>query len=359
MSAETAPTRTPGRAIGDVVVLVPAYNPDEKLLDVLRGLFGEGFARIVVVDDGSAGRCAPLFEQVRAMPRCTLLTHAVNLGKGRALKTGLNHILLSFPDAPGVVTVDADGQHLAPDVARVVASFLERPTGLVLGSRSFGRTVPLRSLLGNVITRGVFRLLAGARITDTQSGLRCFTLPLAARFLRLEGERYEYEMNMLIEAHRTAAIREVGISTVYIEDNRSSHFNPLVDSMKIYFLLLRFSFSSVFAGIVDLLVFAIAYRLSGLLLASFVTARVISGGMNFALNRGMVFHSHLRVWPAVVKYYLLVVALGTAAYFSIRALADLGFNVIAAKILTETVLFLASFAVQRDFIFASSPTDPA
>lgn len=239
MDAEGGRKLAPGRSLGDIVVVIPAYNPDEALLSVVSGLMGEGFARIVVVDDGSAGRCAPVFEQIRALPQCTLLAHAVNLGKGRALKTGLNHVLLSFPRAAGVVTVDADGQHLAADVARVAASFLERPDALVLGSRTFGGGVPLRSRVGNAITRGAFRLLVGRRTTDTQSGLRCFSIPLASRFLGLEGERYEYEMNVLIEAHRMAGIREVGISTVYVEGNRSSHFNPVIDSAKIFSGLLR------------------------------------------------------------------------------------------------------------------------
>lgn len=359
MSVDRAQGAAPRPSLADVVVLIPAYDPDGKLPAVAEALVAEGFTRIVVIDDGSADRCTPVFERIRRMPECTLLAHAVNLGKGRALKTGLNHILRAVPEAAGVVTVDADGQHLAADVAKVAASFLERPDGLVLGARSFGRAVPLRSLLGNLLTRGVFRLLVGTRIADTQSGLRCFPLALARRFLPLAGERYEYEMNMLVEAHRAAGIREVGISTVYLEGNRSSHFDPLVDSMRIYFLLLRFSFSSVFAGMVDMTVFLLAYGASGRLLASFLTARLLSGGMNFAVNRSLVFHSRRRIWPAVVKYYLLAAALGTGAYFSIRALADLGLSVVAAKVLTEAILFLASFAIQREFVFAAGAEESA
>jgi glycosyltransferase involved in cell wall biosynthesis len=335
----------------DVVVLIPAYQPDEKLLAVVADLLAEGFARIVVVDDGSAAECLPVFARLQCHPQCTLLAHAVNLGKGRALKTGLNHIALTAPGAAGVVTVDADGQHLAADVARVAAAFLERPDALVLGSRRFGRDVPLRSLLGNVVTCGVFRFLVGKKLADTQSGLRCFPLRLVPQFLQLEGERYEYEMNMLIAAHETACIREVGISTVYIEDNRSSHFSPLVDSMKIYFLLLRFSFSSVFTSVIDFLVFALAYALSTSVLLSIVVARLVSGIVNFTLNRSLVFHSSDRVVVAVLKYYALLVLLGAAAYLAIQALAEAGVNVIVAKLLAESLLFLVSFSVQRSIIF--------
>ena len=340
-----------GRGLGDVVVLIPAYNPDESLLSVVSSLIAEGFAKLVVVNDGSRAECAPVFARLEGLPQCTLLTHAVNLGKGRALKTGLNHVALSFPGAAGIVTVDADGQHLAADVARVAAAFLERPDALVLGSRRFGRDVPLRSLMGNVITRHVFRFLVGKKLADTQSGLRCFGPDLVPRLLRLEGERYEYEMSMLVAAHETTGIREVEISTVYIEDNRSSHFNPLIDSMRIYFLLLRFSFSSIFTSVIDFLVFALAYALSASILQSIVIARLVSGIVNFMVNRSLVFHSSDRVAFAVVKYYALLVLLGAAAYLSIRALAEAGVNVIVAKLLTETLLFLVSFSVQRSIIF--------
>lgn len=343
----------PERPLADVVVLIPAYNPDEMLLAVVAALIDRGFARIVVVDDGSGPASAPVFARLRTLPQVALLAHAVNLGKGRALKTGLNHILQAWPDAAGVVTVDADGQHLAADVAAVVASFLGRPDALVLGSRSFGRSVPLRSLLGNVITRGVFRLVVGTRIADTQSGLRCFPLALVPRFLALEGERYEYEMNVLVEAHRIAGIREVGISTVYLQDNRSSHFNPLADSMRIYFLLLRFSFSSALASLVDFAVFALATALGAGLLRSMVVARAVAGSLNFVVNRNLVFRSSGRVPPALLRYAALLALLGGVAYLAIRALAEAGVDVVLAKFLVETLLFLVSFTVQRSVVFTA------
>jgi hypothetical protein len=278
----------------------------------------------------------------------------VNLGKGRALKTGMNHVLLAFPEAAGILTVDADGQHLARDVAKVAARFAARPAALVIGSRRFGTGTPLRSRVGNVVTRHVFRVLAGRRISDTQSGLRCFPLSLAPLLLRLEGERFEYEMNVLLALGRAAVeVLEEPISTVYIEGNRSSHFRPLADSMKIYFLLIRFSCSSALAAVVDFLVFITAFRLGGSLLFSFVLARLVAGSLNFLVNRSLVFHSRAQIAATVARYFALFVTLGACAFLSIRALSDLGMNVVAAKALTETALFFASFAIQRDFIFAA------
>jgi glycosyltransferase involved in cell wall biosynthesis len=341
-----------GAARLSVVALIPAFNPDEKLVDVVESLSGAGFEQIVVVNDGSGPQTLPVFERIAAHSGCTVLHHAENLGKGRALKTGLNHIYLACPAAEGVVTVDADGQHLAADAARVAAVFREHPDALVLGARSFGKETPLRSLVGNLATRHIFRFLVGRKISDTQSGLRCFSRARIPHLLQLAGEKYEYEMNMLI-ATKAAAIPvlEVPIATLYIEGNRSSHFNPFIDSMKIYFLLARFALSSVLAGLVDFLVFALVYALDGRVLTSFLVARAVSGSINFTVNKSVVFHSRDRLPAALAKYFALFVVLGTLAYLSIRTLADLGVHVIAAKIIAETLLFVASFSIQRDFIF--------
>jgi glycosyltransferase involved in cell wall biosynthesis len=335
----------------EVVVLVPAYNPDGKLPAFVDALVAAGFRRIVVVDDGSAPASLPAFERVGAHPECTVLTHAVNLGKGRAIKTGLNHILQRHPDAAGVVTADADGQHLARDVAAVVETFRAHPDALVLGARRFGPGTPRRSLVGNLVTRHLFRLLVGRRISDTQSGLRCFPRSLVPELLRLEGERYEYEMNMLLSIRDSTPVVERGIETVYIEENRSSHFDPVYDSMKISFLLLRFTVSSVFTSMIDFLVFALAYSVSGSLLASIAVARGVAGNINFFVNRRLVFRSRERVAVVILKYYTLLALLGTFAYGSIKTLADDGLNVIAAKILVESLLFLANFSIQQNFIF--------
>jgi len=213
-----------------VVVLIPAYMPDEKLVGLVADLIAQGFEKIVVVNDGCPPAHIQIFERIAMNRGCTVLTHAVNLGKGRALKTGLNHIYLNHPSAAGVITVDADGQHLAADAAKVAAAFGHHPDSLIIGARAFGKGTPLRSLIGNILTRHIFRFMVGKKISDTQSGLRCFARVRIPQLLRLPGEQYEYEMNMLI-ATKTASIpvREEAISTVYIEENRSSHFNSLFD----------------------------------------------------------------------------------------------------------------------------------
>lgn len=228
------------------MALIPAFKPDRLLLDLVRDLRDGGLRSIIVVDDGSPPEAAPVFDELAAFPGCTVLRHEVNRGKGRAIKTGLAFFLERHPGAAGVVTVDADGQHRAKDVVLVAESFLADANALVIGSRKFPRNSPWRSRFGNQVTRQVFRWVAGVRLADTQSGLRCFSRAVAPRLLALAGERYEYEMNVLAACPKLSVpLREVEIETVYLDGNRSSHFNPVVDSVKIYLLLLRLSLSGV------------------------------------------------------------------------------------------------------------------
>ena len=335
------------------VVLIPAYNPDKALLTVVDSIIRRGTSHVIVVNDGSDPGCEHIFKQLESIGNCHLLHHVVNLGKGRAIKTGLNYFFRNFKDSTGVIVADADGQHLPDDIIKVAGALERNPGRLVLGVRTFGRDVPLRSLIGNLLTKYIFFFLVGKKISDTQTGLRGISRSSVPSFIKLEGEGYEYEMNMLISTKVNAIdVVEEGISTVYIDANRSSHFNPLVDSMKIYFLLVRFAFSSIFASAIDFVIFAVTFGLTENILTSIILARLVAGNINFFVNKKLVFYSKENVTVTIVKYYMLFVVLGGMAFISIRTMAGFGLNVIAAKIVTETLLFIASFSVQRDFIFS-------
>jgi len=195
-------------------------------------------------------------------------------------------------------------------------------------------------------------MLTGRRLADTQSGLRGIPAGLVPSILALEGERYEYEMNVLTHVASSSGILEVPIETVYLDGNRSSHFRPVADSMRIYFVLLRFLASSLIAAGIDFVVFAAVFAATSNLLASIIAGR-ISSLANFALNRGFVFNSGAGIARALAKYYTLAAGIGAVAYFSIKFMAGLGINVLAAKLLVETALWLASFSIQRTFVFAS------
>jgi putative flippase GtrA len=343
----------------NIPILIPAYNPDEALWRVVDGLIGLGFKDLIIVDDGSIPGCEPIFARLAQMKECHFLRHAINLGKGRALKTGLNYFYLHFPHSPGLVTADADGQHQPADILKVAAALTENPAKLVIGARQMSGKVPFRSLFGNVLTRFVFSSLVGKKIADTQSGLRGIPRAFIPHILALKGERYEYEINMLISTKiQGVKIIEMPIDTIYIEDNKASHFNPLVDSMRIYFLLFRFLFSSFFSAVIDLIVFITVYRLSASILAGITAARSVSGTVNFFINKKVVFKAKSNLYLTLLKYVLVLVIRGGLSYMLIyNGSYYLHIDVTGAYIVVESSLFIINFAIQRDFVFYSEANE--
>ncbi|MGA2196714.1 MAG: glycosyltransferase [Bryobacteraceae bacterium] len=344
-----------------LAVVIPAYRPSAALVEVVRALAERQFPAILVVDDGSGEEFHRVFADAGAIPGVQLLRHATNLGKGAALKTGINHAFCTIPDLAGVVTADADGQHDPGDIERVAESLLAHPRSLVLGCRAFHEDVPLRSRFGNILTRAIMHALMGRKMADTQTGLRGLPASFALRTLKIEATGYEFELEMLIAAHQLGIpVVEESIRTIYEPGNRSSHFNPIVDSMKIYFVLLRFGSVSLLTALLDNLIFYLAYRQGGHILASQVLGRLFAVGFNYSMVRSSVFYTHQQHRKVLPKYLLLVLASGTASYGGIRLLATtLGINPVSAKLVVETVLFFVNFTVQRLFIFKPDGAEAA
>jgi len=220
------------------IALIPAYEPDRNFPHFVERLAEAGFCP-VVVDDGSGPDYRAVFTAVSRS--AYVLKHETNRGKGAALKTGLTYIRDSIPFILTVVTVDADGQHRVEDAVKVAEASEENPQALVIGGRRFTGKVPLRSQFGNTVTRFVFRKVSGVSIFDTQTGLRAFSSEMIGRMLSISGERYEYEMNQLLYyGKRRLKIIEVPIVTVYKKGNRSSHFDTIKDSWRIYTNIFRF-----------------------------------------------------------------------------------------------------------------------
>lgn len=343
----------------DVVIVIPAYQPNEKIMSEFMVEVKENFEHIVIVNDGSGDEYDNFFKRLKD-DGYDVLTHSVNLGKGRALKTAINHVLNAYPDAIGMVSADCDGQHIVKDIQNVVAKLKENPNRLVIGSRNFDEEhVPLRSSFGNKMTRGVFAAFVGIKITDTQSGLRAFGTDIMKTFLRVAGERYEYETNMLIECkEKDIKIEEVVISTVYIDNNATSHFNPIKDSINIYKLFLKFiiaAFSSfiIDIGLFSLLVCTLPEMDCGIvtkIVVSTVIARIISSLYNFFVNSKMVFKKANH--SSIVKYYILVIVQMFVSAFAVSALYDnLGGSATFIKLLVDTVIFIVNFYLQREWVF--------
>ncbi|WP_182276755.1 bifunctional glycosyltransferase family 2/GtrA family protein [Granulicella sp. 5B5] len=337
-----------------IAVLIPAWQPAPILPTLAEALRAAGIGHVLVVDDGSDPDLQPLFDQL-ARTGVTVLRHAVNLGKGRALKTGFNHLLLHRPDLLGVVTADADGQHTVEDILSVARALVLSAGRPVLGVRAFSGDVPFRSRLGNTLTRSIFTFVTGVRLADTQTGLRGLPPTALSGLMTLDGERYEYEMTVLAHLCRDGSKPlQVPIRTVYIDANRSSHFNPVWDSMRIYFVLARFYLSSLLAAAVDFAGFSIAFAATQNLAVSVATGR-LSSLVNFTLNRRFVFRNRGPVTAAIWRYYALVAVIACLSYGLIYALTyRLGWNVFLAKVLVESALSLVSFSIQRTFIFRRS-----
>lgn len=343
-----------------VTAIIPSYNPDGQLARVVEELAGAGFARVIVVNDGSGPAYAPIFEQVATMPGCKVLSHPHNMGKGKALRTALEAFLAAPEGDIGVVTLDGDGQHRTEDVAACARALEDRPDSLVLGTRDFsGKDIPARSAFGNKMTRLLLRLCFGVRVCDSQTGLRGIPAGFARRLLDLPGDRYEFETHMLLEAKRCEVpFVEVPIQTIYIDDNAASHFRPVADSLRIYTLLLKFGLSSLLSFVVDISLFALLNLLlaglpaSARYLLATAGARVCSALFNFLLNRTMVFGSKSHPLGAMLRYGVLCVAQMLCSYGGIYLLAEaLGVPAVPAKIVVDTLLFFASFQVQRRWVF--------
>ncbi len=354
-------------------VIIPAYKPDEKLIHLLEALREIEGLRVVVVNDGSGDDFAPIFE--KAKPLChRLLVHSENRGKGAALKTAFAYLAEQGLENEAICTADADGQHLPEDIITCLKEAALHPDSLVLGIRKFNGKVPARSRFGNTVARHTFRLLMGQNVYDTQTGLRAFTSALLPEILAIKGDRYEYEMQMLCDmVKKKIPLRQVEIETVYLNENSSSHFNPVKDAIKIYGLLFQcawgsffemlcFVFSSLIAFVVDIVMFTL---LHDLLFKDFpaplditlplVIARITSSTLNFFVNRKVVFHNMQKPWRSVFLYLCLIAIVA----FGNNALDELfmnrwHWNSTISHALAQAICFPVSFISQKYVVFPKS-----
>ncbi|HKS00988.1 MAG TPA: GtrA family protein [Arthrobacter sp.] len=338
-----------------MIILIPAYEPDAQLLEVIGALHAaDPSLSIVVVDDGSGPDYRVVFDAA-SQAGAYVISHSANRGKGSALKTGFGFILERFP-GQDVVCADSDGQHSVVDILRVAGLAGKDASCMVLGARAFAGDVPARSRIGNAATRLLFRLATGERIADTQTGLRGYPSALLPWLLTVGGERYEYELNLLLEAKAAGyRIASVGIATIYLDHNSGSHFRPLADSVRIYAPLLKFLLSSFAGFMIDTVAFLALSAATGSILGAVVGARCLSATANFLINRRLVF-KHGRAKPAgtaAARYFLLALFLLAANYALVAAFAGAGVADLPAKLLTEMTLLAVSYAIQQRFLFAA------
>lgn len=335
-----------------MVVLIPAYKPSDKLLEIIGLLTADHDIHVVVVDDGSGPEFAGIFERSRRQLNTTVLVNAINLGKGAALKHGFNYILAHGPNDAAIITADADGQHASTDIRKVAELTRLEPASLVMGSRSFTGDVPLRSRIGNGISKWVYRALIGLKIDDTQTGLRGIPRSLAEASLSIRSNRYEFETEQLITASNLGIkIASVPIRTIYEDGNSSSHFNPIFDSLKIYFSLVRYAFSSILTTLIDLLCFIALLPITNNLMAANIGSRTVALFFQFILLQKFVFKTKngLKTFVAFVAYVMFTGFVSAATQEQITL--HLGVGHIYSKIFVETTIFFLNFLFMRDVLF--------
>ncbi|MGQ4277142.1 glycosyltransferase [Pseudidiomarina sp. E22-M8] len=335
------------------VIVIPAYNPDARLKQLVETLLEDAndYQQIVVINDGSDE--VTIFTDLENLASVTLLQHETNRGKGAALKTGFKWVKQHAESSIGVVTADADGQHLPHDILAVARAFKKEPAALWLGCRDFKSPgIPFRSWLGNTFARFTFRLGLRINVQDTQTGLRGVPTVLLPELIETSSNRYEFELDMLILAKRNdLQFRCLNITTVYEKGNKSSHFKPLQDSLRIYSKFLKFSGVGIASALIDYGLFALIYGFTGEILAAIAAARLCSGIFNFSMNRQWVFGRGGSLFRDATHYSLLAATLVAINYVLTKGLLLLGVSPFIGKPAAEIIVFLLSYRLQKKLVF--------
>ena len=354
--------------LNELAIIIPTLEPSQSFIELLEELNEKNdYLNIIVVNDGSPSIYDSIFERAKDEYHATVLTHSVNMGKGQGIKTALNYILKYYPNLKGAITIDSDGQHTYTDMLKCAEVFYDHPYDLILGSRDFANDVPLKSKFGNVTTRNVLRILTGIDLQDTQTGLRIIPVNYFEPLLTVPGQRFEYELNMLIYTEiNDINIIEVPISTIYENNNEGTHFRPVVDSVKIYSVfikylinnsnLLKYAFASILCWLIDITVFnfldnQLTARAFGTIAIATIVSRVLSSITNYLLNRFFVFKESSN--NSGIKYFTLVVIQLTISTVFVYIFDNIFVFIDTSilKVIVDTILFIVSYTLQKRFIF--------
>lgn len=342
----------------EVFVIVPTLNPNIKIMDKFIDELKNTFSNIVVINDGCEKKYDKYFETLEK-EKIIVLKHVVNLGKGRAIKGATNYIFNKYDDCKVIVTADCDGQHTVKDILNCGQVALKNPDSLVIGVRDFKKSiVPWKSRCGNVITRNIFKIFIGLNISDTQTGLRAMSKKIALKFMNVGGERYEFETNTLIDCKiDDIKIIEEKIDTIYLDNNKESHFNPVKDSIMIYKLFAKYLFSAGSSFILDILLFTLFFKLlknndiNNYILLGTILARIISSLYNYLINKKLVFKKFSS--SSLIKYFVLVVIQMFVSGLLVNYVSLLMSFItpVIIKIVIDVFIFIINFIIEREWVF--------
>lgn len=330
------------------VVLIPSYEPNNNLIKLVDELKKEK-VDIIVVNDGSNVKYDNIFKKIEK--DVVYLRYKDNHGKGYALKYGFKYIKDNYNDC-NIITVDSDGQHKVKDVIKILKMVKNNNT-IYLGRRLRDEKVPLKSRIGNSFSRLFFRLSTGKDIYDTQTGLRAFNNALLDFLLNVDGNRFEYEMNVLFEAiNSNIELVEETIDTVYEDNNKGTHFKVVRDSLLIYKKVIKYLLSSISSFVIDYGIYVLCNVIGLKLIICNVTARIISSLYNYLVNKNIVFKDNSSIKYSIFKYYLLaflVLVINSSLLYLFVII--FGFNRYIIKVVIEVALFFFSYFVQNKKIF--------
>jgi putative flippase GtrA len=341
-----------------VFILIPALNPNKKLIYLIDELNKKNIYNIIIVNDGSSNEYNNIFEEARKRG-CTILKNKINMGKGKSLKVGIKYLQNNIKELKGIVTADCDGQHTANDIAKVEEELIQY-NQVILGCRNFkNKKIPIASKIGNKFSSLYFKIETGNELSDTQTGLRGIPSYLFNFALNINGNRYEYEMKFLEEmAEKNIKFRTIQIETIY-EKDRSTHFNPIKDSYIIYKTFFRNIISSATSAILDVFLFMIFTKLikvSSYIMISTIIARIISGLYNFIINKIWTFEKKNsgNTFAESIKYLILFITqmIVSGAVTSLLKIASNGhISLLIIKIIVDFIIFIINFIVQKRWVF--------
>ena len=349
-----------------ITVIIPSYNPDERLLSTIFELLSAGANDILVVNDGSARDSLRTFSEIKKIPGCTVISHSTNRGKGAALKTGIAYCLDNRPGAKGVVTVDGDGHHRTCDIVSCAHKMLESGQVILGMRRPDDKTISKRGRYGNAITAGAIKIVCGYKVPDPMTGLRGIPRRYLSTFLQTKGDNYDFETNMILDFKRRGVpFRMFHIIGEYYSDGKKSHFRLVRDSVAIFAEIIKYfgqQFKYVLSSISSYLIEYIIYLLLlanlpgiGITLTNYI-CRIFSGAMNFVINRHLVFKSKENYGKTVIRYIIVaifVMLMSTEIIVLInRIFTDRG-NVVAryVKVPVDCAMFFVSYFLQKKWVF--------
>lgn len=341
----------------DVVVIIPSLEPDEKIFNVVKGLQELNLKRIVIINDGSSKKYDVIFEKLHNLG-CHIIKHRKNLGKGKSIRDGIKFTYRNYDRVIGYITADGDGQHLPNDIYKIAKKMEENENirqnnKLILGVRKFDfENVPKRSKFGNKLSSIFFKIQTGRNLNDTQTGLRGIPIKYTFFATKVEGNRYDYEMNFLLNAcEENIEFQEVPISTIYEDENKRSHFNIFKDSFLIYKEFFVYLLNSLASAFIDVTGFSILLKIINNISLSNIFARIISGVFNFYVNKKYAFESFENREREIIKYFLLFCAQMGVSTGLVSALSFLNINTTFLKIIVDISIFFVNYFIEKKFIF--------